>query len=102
VKVIKIALKLGPIFIILFFGLRGSPGAEDVVNVPLVVDEVRMAAEHVIFMDGVENSGVVAGWWSAHGGTRLLMPESIAKGEHIVVHDDVQGLHHRIEGQIFT
>ena len=64
-----------------------KPDAEDIVDVPLVDEEVLAMARHdAAFMYGKEEVGILAGWRGPHCSAGELVPVSIPELKDIIFH----------------
>ena len=77
-------------------GVPDSPDSKDIINVPLVIDDV-LEGVHVgnqeEFLEGAKvdlrNCGY---WWCTHGASLQLFPSGVAKVEVAVLHHQDEGL----------
>ena len=86
-------------------GIRGwvrgrDPKADDVINEASIVEDVATTIDTVIFVGSEAEGSVRRGRGCTHGTAAELNPGCIAEGEEIILHDEREGFHQRLNGDV--
>ena len=80
-------------------GRLREPDANNVVNIALVEKYLLVEfRDYLEFTDSKVDGGVGWGWWGSHCSSCLLVPCSVAKGEVVVLHHELEGVNGCVNG----